>query len=105
MTTFQLVHSSDHISETADLAHEIWQEYYGQIIGQKQVDYMLEKFQSESAITEQLGKGYEYYLAAREGPSTGYLAVIPEKGQPKLMISKLYLRKTHRGSGVGKEML
>ena len=62
MTSFQAVHSQEHIAEVASLAREIWQEYYVPIIGQKQVDYMLEKFQSEKAVLEQLRESYEYYI-------------------------------------------
>ena len=101
----QAVQSERHVTEVAQLAREIWQEYYVPIIGQKQVDYMVEKFQSETAITKQLGEGYEYYVATREGQSAGYLAVVPDKTEPKLMISKLYVRKAYRGSGIGKAML
>jgi ribosomal protein S18 acetylase RimI-like enzyme len=105
MITFQPAHSDSHIAEIGELAREIWEEYYVPIIGQKQVDYMLENFQSKRAVTEQLGKGYEYFIVACNGEGSGYLAVVPDKNEPKLMISKLYVRKAERGSGIGKDML
>jgi ribosomal protein S18 acetylase RimI-like enzyme len=105
MTTFRLVCTPEQCHEVARLAHEIWEEYYVPIIGRHQVDYMLDRFQSEKAISEQLGKGYEYYVASREEQGAGYLAIVPDKDAPKLMISKLYVRKALRGSGMGKEML
>jgi ribosomal protein S18 acetylase RimI-like enzyme len=105
LTAFHSACSGDTTAEVTRLACEIWEEYYVPIIGQQQVNYMLEKFQSEQAITEQLGKGYNYYLATREGQRAGYLAVVPDNDKPRLMISKLYVLKAYRGSGIGKDML
>jgi ribosomal protein S18 acetylase RimI-like enzyme len=104
-TAFRLSGSREEVREIAGLAREIWEEYYVPIIGRQQVDYMLQNFQSEKAIKEQLGKGYEYYLGSRDGQSGGYLAIVPDKDAPKLMISKLYVKKALRGSGMGQEML
>ena len=53
----KVVRDSDEIATVARLAREIWHEYYAPIIGQAQVDYMVPKFQSESAIAEQIGDG------------------------------------------------
>ena len=105
MTSFQAVQSEEQIRDVVRLAREIWQEHYLPIIGQEQIDYMLEKFQSESAVVEQLGGSYEYYLVVHHGQSVGYVAVIPDKSEPALMISKLYVRKSKRGHGLGKETL
>ena len=44
------------------LAKEIWREYSICFISAEQIEYMLEKFQSEIAIKEQLSKAYEYYF-------------------------------------------
>src|SRR4051812_9642315 len=93
---FRLIETSEGVAEVALLAQEIWEEYYVPLIGREQVDYMLDRFQSDKAITEQLGKGYEYYTASRDGQSAGYLAIVPDKDAPKLMISKLYVRKALR---------
>jgi len=43
-----------------NLAREIWTDHYVPIIGQAQVDYMLDTFQREEAIAAQLAGGYEY---------------------------------------------
>ena len=100
MTRFERVQSPEQIAAVTRLAREIWQEHYLPIIGQAQVEYMLEKYQSESAVAEQLKDGYEYYLIAHEGQSAGYLAVVPQPGK-QLLISKLYVRKSERGQGLG----
>ncbi len=105
MTSFQAVHSEEQIVEVARLAREIWQEHYVSIIGQKQVDYMLENFQSERALVEQLGESYEYYIVIHHGQSVGYVAVVPNRSEPTLKISKIYVRKSERRHGLGKETL
>jgi GNAT superfamily N-acetyltransferase len=105
MTCFQAVQSEKQITDVVRLAREIWQEHYLPIIGQKQIDYMLEKFQSESAIVEQLGESYEYYLVVHHGQNVGYVSVVPDKSGSALMLSKLYVRKSERGHGLGKKTL
>jgi GNAT superfamily N-acetyltransferase len=105
MTTFQAVRSKEQIAAVVRLAREIWQEHYLPIIGQEQVDYMLEKFQSERALVEQLGESYEYYLVVHHEQIVGYVAVVPDNSEPSLMLSKLYVRKSERGHGLGKKTL
>jgi len=73
-----------------------------EIIGQEQVDYMLEKFQNEQAITEQLAEGYEYYLVGAPTGRAGYFAFVPCPDQRSLQLSKLYLRRASRGRGLGR---
>jgi len=105
MSRFQAVHSEKHIADVVRLAREIWQEHYVPIIGQKQVDYMLERFQSRKALVEQLGQSYEYYIITHRGQSVGYVAVVPDTGESSLMISKIYVRKSKRGQHLGKSTL
>jgi GNAT superfamily N-acetyltransferase len=105
MTDFLAVHSKGQIAEVVRLAREIWLEHYAPIIGQEQVDYMLEKFQSERAVVEQLGNSYEYYLVGHHRQNAGYVALVPSQPEAALMISKLYVRKQERGQGLGKEIL
>jgi ribosomal protein S18 acetylase RimI-like enzyme len=99
------VNSPDQIAEVVRLAQEIWPEHYTPIIGQKQVNYMLEKFQSQSAIAGQIRDGYEYYLATRNGQNAGYAAIIPNPKDATLMLSKLYVRSLMRGNGIGRSLL
>ncbi len=104
MTEFKRVLSKEDIAEIARLAREIWPGHYVPIIGQGQVDYMLEKFQSPGAIARQLTENYEYYLVFDDGRCVGYVAVVPST-ESKLLLSKIYIRKKLRGRGLGKETL
>ena len=105
MAEFRQVISEEDIAEVSRLAREIWQEHYVPIIGQDQVEYMLEKFQSIRAITQQLAQEYEYFLVLDHGQSAGYVGVVPDAGESKLLLSKIYIRKELRGRGLGKETL
>lgn len=105
MAEFQQVTTGPQIAEVARLAREIWNQHYAPVIGQGQVDYMLERFQSVSAITDQLAEGYEYYLVSSGQAVAGYLAVVPRPGEGACQLSKLYLRQAVRGQGLGREMI
>ncbi|MEA3433023.1 MAG: GNAT family N-acetyltransferase, partial [Campylobacterota bacterium] len=105
MIRFIKIHSEQQIADVTYLAREIWQEHYLPIVGQKQIDYMLEKFQCEEAITKQLADGYEYYSVTYDGHSAGYMAVVSNMSESSLMISKIYVRKSDRSYGLGKQML
>jgi diamine N-acetyltransferase len=50
MIRFEMVRSEEQIAEVARRAREIWLDHYVPIIGREQVDYMLDKFQSERAV-------------------------------------------------------
>jgi len=95
---------SDEVSAVAVLAAEIWREHYTPIIGEAQVEYMLEKFQSAEQISRDISSnGHVYYIAVEEDIIVGYCCVIPH--EDFLLISKLYVRKDHRGQGIAKGML
>lgn len=104
MAQFRPVKSQEDVVITARLAHEIWNEHYVNIIGQAQVDYMLDKIQSEHAIAEQVAGGYEYYLIEDNDCPVGYIAVVPQPDQT-MLLSKIYVRKQSRGDGLGKAAL
>lgn len=84
------------IQEIATLANNIWHEHFTPIIGLDQVEYMVEKFQSFSALKEQIADGYEYYQIFDGEEFCGYCGIHPgEDG--RLFLSKLYLKKEARG--------
>lgn len=105
MNSIFKVSSRQQITNIARLACEIWREHYTPIIGPEQVDYMLEKFQSEKAVTEQLAGGYEYFTVSHDNQLAGYMAIIPDEEKASVMLSKIYVKKSARGHGLGKKML
>jgi ribosomal protein S18 acetylase RimI-like enzyme len=101
---FTRVETEEEIAVLARLASEIWKDYFVLVISNEQIDYMLDKFQSVQAITEQITKqGYEYYFMNVNGSSIGYLGIKQEEG--KLFLSKFYIHKDHRGNGYASQAM
>lgn len=101
---FRKVETEEEIAGLAQLGSEIWYEYYVSIISIEQIDYMVEKFQSVQAITDQIkSQGYEYYFMNVNGKSIGYLGIKQEGS--KLFLSKFYIHQEHRGKGYASQAI
>ena len=86
------------IADIAALADEIWHEHYASLLTKGQIDYMVEKFQSEKAIAHAIAEeNYTYYIMKDAGQIVGYCAVQPTEANHSLFLSKLYLHKDYRG--------
>lgn len=93
------------LRKIADLAEKIWHECFVGIISEGQIDYMVEKFQSLKAMTEQIeNQGYVYLAVREDDELCGYIGIKPESDD-RLFLSKLYLRKDKRGRGIASIML
>ena len=113
MLKFLSVQNDDEIRFLADLANEIWMEYWPPIIKEAQTRYMIEKFQSYDAIKNQIqNENYIYKIISLSGKNIGYFGVsaknkkiwqegAPETGFDFLFLSKLYLKKDYRAKGLG----
>ncbi len=90
-----------HLSE---MIKEAWHSAYDDLLGAEQVDYMTDKFQSASAIEDQVkNQNYIYFYIVQKRKKIGYCAVIAETD--KLFLSKLYLVSECRGQGIGQKAL
>ena len=103
MLEFEKIETEKQIKDLATLANEIWHEYFICIITEEQIDYMVEKFQSYTAMSKQIEDGYIYYIAKDNGQAVGYMGMTPE--EEKMFLSKLYLKKDARGKGYASLML
>ena len=89
--------TDEEIKAVAVLANEIWHQHFIPIIGEAQVDYMVEKFQSYPAISKQIKEdGYEYFRIFINDTFAGYTGVHME--DDALFLSKLYIKKVCRGN-------
>ena len=76
------------IKELASLASSIWHEYWTCILTPEQIDYMVENFQSEKAIKNQIeNENYTYYFIIKDGAKAGYFGISDKKEY--LFLSKL----------------
>ncbi len=90
----------DDIKCLADLASEIWHEYWVEILSKEQIDYMIGKFQSEKAINNQLkNENYIYFFIVQNGEKAGYIGMSNKNDY--LFLSKLYLKKEFRHKSIG----
>jgi len=92
--------SKEDIDLIARLADSIWREHYTPIIGKGQVDYMMERFQSPEAITNQMDDGHTYEILFHQEEAIGYIAY--QRRGAQLFLSKYYVEKSQRGQGFGK---
>ena len=100
MTELIKAENATHHQQISELANLIWTEHYTPIIGLKQVDYMLDKFQSVIAIKEQIQQGTEYYLIMHTEKPSGYFCI--STNEDSIFLSKLYVLSQNRGQGLGK---
>ena len=103
MIEFVPVITKDKIKIVADLAETIWKEHYTPIIGAGQVEYMLDKYQSENAIGQQVENEVKYYIILNQGKSVGYFSFSIQ--EDVLFLSKFYVLKLERGKGIGRAAL
>lgn len=99
MLIFQEV-KPEEIKQLAELASQIWHEYWTCILSPEQIDYMVDKFQSETAITNQYkNENYTYYFINLNGKNIGYFGISDKEDY--LFLSKLYISKANRAKGIG----
>lgn len=91
------VKTAQEIFDVATLANEIWHQHFIPIIGEAQVEYMVDKFQSYPAISKQIHEdGYEYFRIYLGDIFAGYTGVHAE--EDSLFLSKLYIKENCRGN-------
>lgn len=96
MVTFEMV-KRDGLPALAAMADTVWHEFFPCILTAGQIDYMVEKFQSQAALARQIEDGYSYYFILDEGERVGYMGIQPKDG--KLFLSKLYILEPYRQKG------
>lgn len=91
------VQTDNEIRAVAEKASEIWHEHFTPILGEAQVNYMLDRLQSAQAISDAITREhYRYFfILSEDEEKVGYCAVQP-RGDV-LYLSKLYIAKPYRG--------
>lgn len=96
----QSIEKVENIKQLALLAKEIWFEYWPGILSNEQIEYMVEKFQSQKAIQNQIdNENYTYYFINVNNENAGYFGVSDKKEY--LFLSKIYIKKSYRHKGIG----
>lgn len=93
--------------ELAELANQIWNEYWPALIGQDQTNYMVEQFQSLPTIRRDMASNaYEYWFVMDEdGQTCGYTGGHVEPETNRFFISKIYLKSSCRGRHLAADVI
>lgn len=98
-----MLSDKNRIKEMSRMITEIVREHFDPIIGKAQNGYMIEKFQTEEAISEQMEHGYQYYFVNKRDRRIGFLVFYSKENV--MYLSKFYLYKEERGKGFSMQML
>lgn len=99
----QPVSDKQQIEQVALLAGQIWHQHYQELLGEAQINYMVEKFLSAPVITQQIAEGYRYYLAVCDGAPCGFCAA--KREEQRMFLSKVYVLKEFRRRGIAAAFL
>lgn len=91
------------IEKISDYARKLFIEYYTDLIGTKQANYMANLFLSKEAITKLISNGAIFKLAVNNNTILGFTEYLLEDN--RVFLSKLYVSKEYRNKGIGKLML
>jgi ribosomal protein S18 acetylase RimI-like enzyme len=87
-----------------ELTKKIWPVAYGTILSKAQLDYMIDRFYSENALSQLMDKGHVFYLAQDENENfVGFLSFEINSAPHKTKIHKIYVLPEIQGTGLGKQ--
>ncbi|HXB38993.1 MAG TPA: GNAT family N-acetyltransferase [Bacteroidia bacterium] len=82
------------------LAEDIWSKHYVPIIGQGQVNYMLNKLYSAAALQKQTEEGQVFHLVLKDNKEIGFISVSnPDK--KNYFLHKFYILQEKQNTGLG----
>ena len=95
---FLQVSNPDHVTKVVDMADTIWRECYKGILSDEQIEYMVDKYQSDNVVTKKMiNEGYEYYLLNNGVNVIGFVSFL--KDGNKLLLTNLYILEVYREKG------
>lgn len=99
-----LANQSD-LDTIANLAHTIWNIHYVPIIGQEQVDYMLEKMYNKENLTLQIDVNkHQFYLIQDDNRCLGFVSV-STVNEKDYFLHKFYILQHESNKGIGTDTL
>ena len=92
--------TENNFSTIEKLARIIWHKHYVQIVGEAQVNYMLDKMYSHQALQKQTEEGQQFYLVINDEKESGFVS-ISSSNQKDLMLHKFYILQEKQNIGLG----
>ena len=104
--TFREIRSDSEkdLTELSILAHKIWNDYYPPIIGQEQVDYMLNKFYSRESLIDQIENKKNIVTGAYLNDVLAGFMSHSISGENEYFIHKLYVNTGLHLKGIGRAL-
>ncbi|MCI6271957.1 MAG: GNAT family N-acetyltransferase [Erysipelotrichaceae bacterium] len=102
MEYIEIIKEKD-IHDLLEIVKVIWKEVFTPIIGESQVKYMLETYQSFENIKEEISDGHKYFILKDKNRTIGYTAY--KEFEDKIYLSKIYFFKSERGKGYFNQIL
>jgi ribosomal protein S18 acetylase RimI-like enzyme len=88
------------------LAHEIWPSAYLEILGQQQLDYMLDKIYSIASLQRQATVlHHQFVILFESGVPAGFASYSPHEDNSVYHLNKIYVLSARQGKNLGKELL
>lgn len=88
------------------LAYAIWPKTYGEILGNAQLDYMLNMMYHPSVIEQQIeSKDQIYSILYLDNTPIGFTSIGPYQKEHQYKLHKIYLLHNIQGKGLGKKLL
>lgn len=89
-----------------DIAAATWPSTYLDIIGQAQIDYMLEKMYNQGELLKQLMEGHIFLIAEENENQYGFVGYSIIDHEARIYkLHKLYVLPSAHGKGVGKILI
>lgn len=86
------------------MANSIWQSYYPAIIGQEQVDYMINKFYSLPSLEQQMvTEKHLFYIVENNQAPVGFVSIKKEI-DGSYFIPKFYINQQFASKGIGQKV-
>lgn len=99
------VEPDDHRALAA-LARDIWYEHYPAIISLDQIEYMLANGYSAQTLAAEQAAGTCFMIARVDAHDAGFASVSRDDNDAATAwLDKFYVRREHRGAGVGRHLL
>ena len=89
-----------------ELAKRTWPSAYLEIIGQAQIDYMLDKMYNETELSSQMTNGHIFLIAEQNHQALGFAGFsIADADSHTYKLHKLYVLSEMQGMGLGKKLV
>ena len=88
------------------LAYDIWPSAYLEILGRKQLDYMLEKIYSLPSLEHQFSVlNHQFILVVENENPIGFASFSAHEASSVFHLNKIYVLQGQQGKNIGKQIL